>query len=149
MGRLRFATALHAVVLVLLLVGCGAATKTATSGGSTTTTSGGSTSTVAPSGSPALRLDASSMGSYDVKVGQLVQLTLSSPGMRWSRAMAMPSGLLAVDLAPSPPVNGSLAIWTATAPGTVSITAVGEAACSAGVACPQYARLFRVSLTIS
>lgn len=89
------------------------------------------------------------MGSYDVKVGQLVQLTLSAPGMRWSAANVMPPGLLAPDPAPSPPVNGYLAVWTAAAAGTVSITAVGEAACAAGVACPQFARLYRVSLVIS
>ena len=149
MGSTRAAAAaLLAVLLALVaLPACGVSTKTATSNAGRSFPS--STTSVGATGPPELRLDASSMGSYDLKVGQMVELTLSVPGMRWSGAEVTPTGLLTPDPAPSPPTNGYLGIWTAAATGTVTITAVGEAACAAGVACPQYARLFRVSLVIS
>jgi hypothetical protein len=81
--------------------------------------------------------------------GQTVELTLTSSGQVWKNLDASPAGLLAPDPAPSPPANGILAIWTAVAPGTVKLTAIGTANCSGGQICPDYVMEFSVTLVIS
>jgi hypothetical protein len=82
-------------------------------------------------------------------VGDSAQLLLADAGTQWADVQVAPAGLLAGDPTPSPPPHGVLLIWTARDPGTVKITAVGTAWCAAGTACPMWARLFEVMLTIT
>lgn len=114
-----------------------------------TTKSVTTTSTPGSTGAPLIQLTSASSGSFAVSVGQSVELTLSDSGIDWGSVMVAPTGLLAPDPSPSPPAHGQLAIWTAVAKGTVTITADGPALCSVGVACPQFVRLFKVTLVIS
>ena len=88
-------------------------------------------------------------GTFLVKVGQSVELSLSTDGLQWSPVHDNPPGLLAAEPAPAPPPHGQLVKWTARRAGAVNVTAVGTAYCAAGTACPMFARLFQVTLDIS
>jgi len=84
-----------------------------------------------------------------LRVGQSLELTLTSAGQQWNGVTVTPAGILAGDPTPSPPPHGQLLIWTALRSGTVRISAVATALCPAGQACPQYARLFSVTVIVS
>lgn len=136
----------------------GSTVPTVTSPPATTTTTvskpktGSTTTTTRPtsSGGPEIQLTLANDGrTVDVVIGQMVELTVASSDMQWGGLNVMPAGLLAPDPAPLPPTGSLLAIWTATAAGTVKVNAVGTAKCAPGVACPQYARLFTVTLVIT
>jgi hypothetical protein len=84
-----------------------------------------------------------------VRVGDSVRLLLADRDTNWTQVSDSPMGLLAPAPAPAPPPHGQLVIWTAMHPGTVTVKAVGTPICAASVACPMYARLFEVTITIS
>jgi hypothetical protein len=110
------------------------------------------TSNPGTTGGQALELTSASQGTYDLAIGQLVQLTLSNAGEEWEQLNVTPTGLLDGDPSPSPPPDGILAVWTAVAPGTATITANEFVLCSPTEVCPNVAnivRLFQVKLVIS
>jgi hypothetical protein len=110
------------------------------------------TSQPGTTGGQILQLTSDSQGTFDVAIGQTVELTLSNAGEEWEQLNVSPAGLLTGDPSPSPPANGILAIWTAVAPGTVTITANEFVLCSPMEVCPNVAnivRLFQVKLVIS
>jgi hypothetical protein len=164
------------VVAAAIVAGCGSGPKSVGAGPGTPTTApsvapttvglpggAGSVATVpigtrtttppttARSGAKAtiVQLTGATPGPVDISVGQTVELTLSGPGMRWSAIMVDPVGLLQPAPAPTPPANGQLAIWTAAGPGTVRITSGEMAACAPGTLCPQFVRLFALTVVIS
>jgi len=121
-------------------------TTVPTTVGVTTTSNPGTT------GGQILELTSDSQGTFDLAIGQMVQLTLSNAGDEWEQLNVTPAGLLDGDPSPSPPDNGILAVWTAVAPGTVTITANEFVLCSPMEVCPNVAnivRLFQVKLVIS
>jgi len=129
--------------------GSDATLSTAPRGPKTTTPATGTSTTATSNGIVVVQLTAASQDPASVTVGQKVELTLSSPGMQWTDLLVAPTGLLQPDPAPTPPVNGLLAIWTATAPGTVKVTAGERAVCAPGTLCPQLIRLFQLTIVIS
>jgi hypothetical protein len=84
-----------------------------------------------------------------LKVGDKVELTLVDQGTQWTAPAVTPPGRLQSNPSPEAPPQGRLAIWTAVSAGTVTVTSVGTAPCSAGVECPMFARLFTVTFAIS
>lgn len=115
---------------------------------STSTTTPTATTRPAASGQISLTM-ADNFRTVPVSRGQTVELTLTSSGQIWKNLEVTPAGLLAPDPSPSPPANGILAIWTAVAPGTVKLSAIGTANCSGGQICPDYVLEFSVTLVIS
>jgi hypothetical protein len=98
-----------------------------------------------------IQLTSANSGTVPVALGQTVELTLSDPGIVWGQLMLSVDGFLAPDPSPSPPANGQLAVWTAVETGSVTITSTGSPQCTPGVqvACPDFVRLFTVTLVIS
>lgn len=88
-------------------------------------------------------------GTFLVKVGQSVEITLFTEGMGWSPVHDNPAGLLAPEPAPAPPPHGQLVKWAARGPGAVNVTSAAIPYCATGTACPMFARLFQVTLDIS
>jgi len=152
------------------LVGCanGATSVRARSAGSSSTRSPSSTKPLSTTMSPSsttlttagrgaqtggsatvVQLTAADQGTVTVRVGEMVELTLDSTGLKWSSVMVTPTGLLQTDPAPTPPPHGQLLIWEAVAPGTVRISAGGTAVCAADSPCPLFVRLFAVTIVIS
>jgi len=86
---------------------------------------------------------------FDIHVRQSVELTLSTPGQQWNGVTVTPTDILAGDPTPSPPPHGVLLIWTAVRTGTVRISAVATPLCAPAQACPQWARLFSVTVVVS
>lgn len=88
---------------------------------------------------------------FAVALGQKVELTLSTAEMKYSEVEAEPSGLLQVDPSSLPPENGQLVVWTAVAPGTVTVSSGASAVCGPPIndACPMFVLLWSVKLVIS
>jgi hypothetical protein len=127
------------------------AVTTPPSGRPTSTTATTTTTTTAPpvGRRGVLQLDASASGAYHVSMGQTIELTLATPGMSWGKVVAAPAGLLAPLPSPSPPANGQLAIWTAAARGTATVSSSAMAVCPAGKPCPLFVRSFGIDIVIS
>ncbi|OLC25778.1 MAG: hypothetical protein AUH40_05780 [Chloroflexi bacterium 13_1_40CM_65_17] len=87
-----------------------------------------------------------------VRTGQKLEVVLhAKPGMTsWSNVRSSDTSLLQPIVNPAATaVRGvTLAAFQALAPGQVTITATAGAACSPGQACPMYAILYSVSVTI-
>jgi hypothetical protein len=87
-----------------------------------------------------------------VRVGQKLEAVLhANPGMTtWSGVRSSDSSVLAPIVNPAATaVRGvTLAGFQAIAPGTAQITATAGASCSPGQACPQYALLLTIDVTV-
>ena len=87
-----------------------------------------------------------------VRVGQKLAAVLhANPGMTmWSGVRSSDSSVLAPIVNPAATaVRGvTLAGFQAIAPGTAQITATAGASCSPGQACPQYALLLTIDVTV-
>jgi phage tail protein X len=87
-----------------------------------------------------------------VKVGQTLEAVLhANPGMTtWSGVRSSDPSVLApiVDPAATAALGVTLAAFRAIAPGRAEITATAGAACSPGQACPQYALLLTIEVTV-
>jgi hypothetical protein len=119
-------------------VGAGAATSMVTS---STAGVGGSSVVVGLT-------EADSGRAVQLRVGESLRLTLDGAGTQWGQVTVDPEGLLQGDPTPSPPPHGALLIWTAAHTGTVTISSTATAWCPSGVACPMWARLFKVTVVI-
>jgi hypothetical protein len=139
------------------IAGSGPPTTTPASAPATTTPISGPATTVVTRTTPTtgetsivVQVTAADSGqTFDLRVGQSVELTLATAGQQWNGVNVTPPGILAGDPTPSPPPHGQLLIWTAVKTGTVTISATGTALCAAGQACPMYARLFSVTIVVS
>ena len=108
-----------------------------------------------PSVSPGLGFDAvvtENDRAITVRTGQKLEVVLhAKQGMTsWSNVRSSDPSLLQPIVNPAATaVRGvTLAAFQALAPGQVTITATAGAACSSGQACPMYAILYSVSVTI-
>lgn len=88
-----------------------------------------------------------------IRVGQKVEAVLpTNPGMTaWSGVRSSdPSILMSIVDTGATAVRGvTLAGFQAIAPGQVQITAYAGASCSPGYACPQYALLLSIEVTVT
>jgi hypothetical protein len=90
--------------------------------------------------------------SATVRVGQKLEAVLhANPGMTtWSGVRSSDPSVLApiVDPAAAAARGVTLAGFQALAPGTAEITATAGAACSPGQACPMFAMLLTIDITV-
>jgi hypothetical protein len=88
-----------------------------------------------------------------IQVGQKLEVVLhAKPGMTsWSNMRSSDTSVLTPIVNPAATaVRGvALAAFQAQAPGQAVITAVAGAACSPGQACPMYAILYSVTVTVT
>jgi len=88
-----------------------------------------------------------------IQVGQKLEVVLhAKPGMtNWSNVRSSDTSVLTPIVNPAATaVRGvTLAAFQAQAPGQAVITAVAGAACSPGQACPMYAILYSVTVTVT
>lgn len=88
-----------------------------------------------------------------MRVGQTIELILhAKPGMtNWANVMSSDPSLLKpiVNPAASAIRGVTLAAFKAVAPGQTDVTASAGALCSPGQACPMYAILFSIRITIT
>jgi phage tail protein X len=88
-----------------------------------------------------------------IQVGQKVEVVLrANPGMTdWSNVRSSDTSVLTPIVNPAATaVRGvTLAAFKTQAPGQAVITAVAGAACSPGQACPMYAILYSVTVTVT
>jgi hypothetical protein len=136
--------ALLVVVAALTLSACGAV------GGGAAAPPGGT-----PSTSPGMGFDLAvteKSRSATMTVGQKVEVVLhANPGMTtWSGVRSSDPSVLASIVNPAATsVRGvTLAAFQATAPGKAQITAVAGPLCSPGQACPMYAILLTIDITV-
>jgi hypothetical protein len=144
-------TILAAVAMGLILAACG------TTGGLN-----GSAPTPTPSGAPFPSF--SPGANFDVtvtekdhaaslRVGQrlLVVLHANANMTNWTHPTSSDAGLLrpVVDVAASAPLGVTVAAFQALAPGNVEVSAFAGPQCAAGQACPMYAILYSLQVTIT
>lgn len=118
-----------------------------------TTTRPASTTTTAPPAAVSVVKQLTSADSgqtFQLSVGQAIEITLESAGIKWGGITYSPTAPLRGDPTPSPPPNGQLLIWTAVQPGTVVVTAQGSPLCAPpDSVCPDFIQQFTVHLVIS
>lgn len=126
----------------LILTGCGSAG-----------TGSGSTPGVTPSG---LRFDVSASEkdtAMTMRAGQTLELALhANPNMNnWSPPRSSDEAVLApiVNPAGTAAIGVTLAAFKALAPGVADVTAIGSPRCPSGQACPMYAILYSLKVTVA
>jgi hypothetical protein len=118
-------------------------------------TSGPATEVARTTGPPpathSVVLDNQSDGSSKV-VARGARLTVDLVGrdaMRWSTIVVSPPGNVLIRQSSSQAPNGSsTAVFLASAQGRATLTSTGRPVCTAGLACPQYILLWRVSVVV-
>lgn len=88
-----------------------------------------------------------------LRAGQTLQVVLHAggPAGQWSQVQSTNVSVLEPTVHPAATaVRGvTLAAFRARIAGNAEVTAVGTAACSPGQACPMYAILYRLSVTVT
>jgi hypothetical protein len=102
---------------------------------------------IAPLPGAVLVTRASDRGTVTAKVGDRIQVAL---GSEYEWRLDPPDGVvLARGVQDQAIVKGTQAIWTATAPGTSTISATGTVICPSGQACIMIAILFSTTVVVS
>ena len=123
------------LAMSLLLAACGGAG-----------TSGPSASPTAIPGA-VLVTRANDQGTVSAHVGDRIQIAL---GTDFEWRLEPPDGVvLTRGVETEPRAKGTQAIWTASAPGTSTITATGTVICPSGKACILIAILFKTTVVVS
>lgn len=127
------------VVLALLVVGCGGA---------------GQGAGPSPSDNP-MRFDVTATEkdhAVAMHVGQRLEVVLHGGGqLTYHQVTSSNSSILepTVNPAATAVLGVTLAAFKATAPGEARVTAVGAPVCPSGQACPMFAVLYRLTVTIT
>jgi hypothetical protein len=112
----------------------------------------GGASTPQPSASPTpilgaiLVTRANDQGTVQAHVGDRIQIAL---GTDFEWRLEPPDGVVLTRGVQNELVRGTQAVWTASAPGTATITATGTVICPSGKACILIAILFKTTVVVS